>query len=134
SIPDDELLTLATQGRLSQPGALDEQMRRMLQDRKSQALVENFATRWLALGKIEGGVPDANEFPEFDENLRHSMMEETRLFIASQLAEDRSLIEVLTANYPYLNERLAKHYRVPNIYGSRFRRVTFDDGSPRGGL
>ena len=134
SIPDDELLTLAIEGRLSQPAVLDRQIRRMLRDGRSQALVDNFATRWLALGKVEGVTPDVNAFPDFDENLRHSMTEETRLFIASQLREDRSVIELLTANYTYLNERLAKHYGIPNTYGSHFRRVTFGEGSPRGGL
>ena len=134
TVPDDELLTLATRGRLARPEVLDQQIKRMLRDRRSQALVDNFAARWLALGKVEGVVPDVNEYPEFDENLRHSMMEETRLFIASQLAEDRSVIELLTANYSYLDERLAKHYGVRNIYGSHFRRVTFGEGSPRGGL
>ena len=134
SIPDDELLTLATRSQLSRPAVLDQQIRRMLRDRKSQALVDNFATRWLALGKVEGVMPDVNEFPDFDENLRHSMIEETRLFLASQLAEDRSVIELLTANYTYLDERLAKHYGVRHIYGSHFRRVTFGEDSPRGGL
>jgi mono/diheme cytochrome c family protein len=133
SIPDDELLDLASRNRLSQPAVLDQQIRRMLRDPKSQALIDNFATQWLTLGKVLGVAPDVNAFPDFDENLRESMMEETRQFVASQMREDRNVVELLTANYSYLNERMAKHYGIPNIYGNRFRRVTFTDGS-RGGL
>jgi len=105
----------------------------MLRDSRARALVDNFAMQWLKLGKIAGVVPDVDAFPDFDENLRDAMLQETRLFIGSQLREDRSVTELLTANYSYLNERLAQHYRMPNVYGSHFRRVTFDDGI-RGGL
>jgi hypothetical protein len=133
SIPDDELLNLAAAGTLSNPSVLDQQVRRMLRDGKSQALVDNFAMQWLQLGRLAGVVPDVDEFPDFDENLREAMREETRLFVGSQLRGDRSVAELLSADYSYINERLARHYGVPNVYGSRFRRVVFTDGI-RGGL
>jgi hypothetical protein len=133
SIPDDELLDVAIRGKLSDPAVLNKQIRRMLADRRSQALVDNFATQWLALGKLAGVVPDVDVYPEFDENLREAMQEETRRFLTSQLREDHSVIELLTANYTYINERLARHYGIPNVYGTQFRRFTFTDGT-RGGL
>jgi Protein of unknown function (DUF1592)/Protein of unknown function (DUF1588)/Protein of unknown function (DUF1585)/Protein of unknown function (DUF1587)/Protein of unknown function (DUF1595)/Planctomycete cytochrome C len=133
SIPDDQLLDVAIRGKLSDPPVLATQIRRMLGDSRSQALVDNFATQWLSLGKLAGVVPDVEVFPDFDENLRQAMQQETRRFIASQLRDDRSVIELLTANYTFVNERLARHYGIPNIYGDHFRRVTFDDGR-RGGL
>jgi hypothetical protein len=105
----------------------------MLRDPRAQALVDNFANQWLKLGKLAGIVPDVDEFPDFDENLREAMRQETRLFIGSQLREDRSVMELLSANYTFMNERLARHYQIPNVYGSHFRRVTFQDGL-RGGL
>jgi Protein of unknown function (DUF1592)/Protein of unknown function (DUF1588)/Protein of unknown function (DUF1585)/Protein of unknown function (DUF1587)/Protein of unknown function (DUF1595)/Planctomycete cytochrome C len=133
SIPDDELLDRAVRGRLREPGVLEQQVRRMLRDPRAQALVDNFANQWLKLGKLAGIVPDVDEFPDFDENLREAMRQETRLFIGSQLREDRSVMELLSANYTFMNERLARHYQIPNVYGSHFRRVTFQDGL-RGGL
>jgi hypothetical protein len=105
----------------------------MLRDPRSKALVDNFATRWLELSKLPGAVPDTDLFQEFDENLREAMAEETRLFVASQIREDRSVVDLVTADYSYINERLAKHYRIPNVYGNRFRKVRFPDGM-RGGL
>jgi Protein of unknown function (DUF1588)/Protein of unknown function (DUF1592)/Protein of unknown function (DUF1585) len=105
----------------------------MLVDRRSQALVDNFASQWLNLGKLTGVVPDVDEFPEFDENLRDAFRQETQLFVGSQFREDRSITELLTANYTFVNERLARHYRIPQIYGSHFRPVTLTDGI-RGGL
>jgi hypothetical protein len=132
SIPDDELLDLATANKLSQPAVLDRQVRRMLRDARSQALVDNFASQWLKLGKLEGVVPDIDMFPDFDENLRHAMLEETPRFIAHQLREDRSVVELLTANYTFVNERLARHYGIPNVYGSHFRKVALSDGLRRG--
>ena len=105
----------------------------MLADRRAQALVDNFASQWLTIGKLAGVVPDVDAYPEFDENLRDAFRQETRLFVGSQLREDRSVADLLTANYTYVNERLARHYRIPNVYGSHFRRVTFTDGK-RGGL
>jgi mono/diheme cytochrome c family protein len=133
SIPDDELLDAAVRGTLDRPAGLEHELRRMLADPRSRALVDNFANQWLKLGKLSGVVPDVDEFPAFDENLREAMQQETRLFIASQLQDDRSVMDVLTANYTFVNERLARHYGIANVYGSRFRRVEFADGI-RGGL
>jgi uncharacterized protein DUF1592/uncharacterized protein DUF1588/uncharacterized protein DUF1585/uncharacterized protein DUF1587/uncharacterized protein DUF1595/cytochrome c len=133
SIPDDELLAAAAKGTLSDRATLERQVRRMLADRRAQALVDNFASQWLNIGKLSGVVPDVDAYPEFDENLRDAFRQETRLFIGSQLREDRSVVDLLTANYSFVNERLARHYRIPNVYGSHFRRVTFNDGV-RGGL
>jgi hypothetical protein len=133
SIPDEELLNVALNGTLTDPAVLTQQVRRMLRDPRSRSLVDSFATRWLELNKLSGLVPDSAVYPEFDENLRDAMKQETQLFIASQLHEDRSVLELLTANYTFLNERLAKHYGIPDVYGNHFRRVTFTDGS-RGGL
>ncbi len=133
SIPDAELLDAAVRGRFKDPAVLEQQVRRMLRDSRSQALVDNFANQWLKLGKLAGVVPDVDEFPDFDENLREAMRQETRLFIGSQLRENRSVMDLLTANYTFVNERLARHYQIPNIYGSHFRRVTVQDGI-RGGL
>jgi hypothetical protein len=133
SIPDHELLDVAERATLSTPAVLEQQVRRMLRDARSDALVDNFATQWLTLGKLSGVVPDVDAYPEFDENLRDAFRQETRLFIRSQLREDRSVGELLTANYTYVNERLARHYQIPNVFGSHFRRVTFSD-SRRGGL
>ena len=133
SIPDDELLTLAERGKLSEPATLERQVRRLLADDRSKALVDNFFAQWLQLRAAYGQAPDPNVFPEFDENLREAFIRETDLFLESQLREDRSVLELLTANYTFLNERLAQHYQIPGIYGSRFRRVTLDD-ERRGGL
>jgi len=133
SIPDEALLDAAIAGTLSTPAGLEQQVRRMLADRRSDALVDNFASQWLTTGKLTGVVPDVDAYPEFDENLRDAFRQETRLFVRSQLREDRGVSELLTANYSYINERLARHYGVPNIYGSHFRRVTFADAR-RGGL
>jgi hypothetical protein len=133
SIPDDELRNLAVRGRLQEPKVLDQQVARMLHDPRSRALVDGFANRWLGLSKLAGIVPDPDLYREFDENLRDSMAQETQLFVASQLREDRSVMELLTADYSYVNERLARHYGIPGIYGNRFRRVKFSDGV-RGGL
>jgi mono/diheme cytochrome c family protein len=133
SIPDDRLLDAATRGTLSTPAVLEQQVKRMLADRRSAALIDNFVSQWLTLNKLAGVVPDVDAYPEFDENLRDAFRQETRLFVQTQLREDRSVGELLTANYTYLNERLARHYQIPNVYGSHFRRVTFADGR-RGGL
>jgi hypothetical protein len=133
SIPDDALLDAAANGTLGQPAVLERQVRRMLGDPRAKALVDNFVSQWLTLGKLSGVVPDVDAYPEFDENLREAFREETRLFVSSQLREDRPVGELLNANYSYVNERLARHYRIPNVYGSHFRRVTFADGV-RGGL
>ena len=133
SIPDDELLDVAVRGQLRIPAVLDWQVRRMLADSRSQALVDGFAMQWLALRRLNRVVPTPDLFPEFDDNLREAFQKETMLFVGSQLREDRSVLDLLRADYTFANERLARHYGIPNVYGNRFRRVTFDDGT-RGGL
>jgi hypothetical protein len=133
SVPDDALRLDAVRGRLHEPAVLRSQVRRMLNDGRSRALVDSFAMQWLKVGKVAGVVPDVDAFPEFDENLRRAMLDETRRFLADQLASDRPVPELVTADYSFLNERLARHYGVPGVYGSHLRRVTFADGV-RGGL
>ena len=134
SIPDEELLALAEAGRLSEPATLERQVRRMLADRRSESLVTNFAAQWLYLRDIEVKRPDEILFADFDETLRAAFARETELFVDSVLRQKRSVVELLTANYTFLNERLAAHYGIPNVKGSFFRRVTLPDGSMRGGL
>jgi mono/diheme cytochrome c family protein len=134
SIPDETLLALAEAGKLSDPRILDQQVRRMLADRRSAALVTNFAAQWLYLRDIDAKHPDEVLFPDFDETLRSALHRETELFIDSVFRENRSVLELLTANYTFLNERLARHYGIPNVKGSYFRRVTLPADSVRGGL
>ena len=134
SIPDDELLDAASSGRLKDPKVLEQQVRRMLADPRSESLVTNFAAQWLYLRDISAKLPDEILFADFDETLRNAMQRETELFIGSVFRENRSVLDLLRANYTFLNERLARHYGVPNIKGSYFRRVTFPEGSVRGGL
>ncbi len=134
SIPDDELLNTAVAGKLKQPDVLEQQVRRMLADARSESMVTNFASQWLYLHDVDVKAPDLFLFRDFDEGLRQSFERETELFLDSVLRENRSVKELLTANYTFLNERLAKHYGIPNIRGSQFRRVTLPEGSPRGGL
>ena len=124
SIPDDELLEVAVKGRLHDPDVLETQVRRMLEDRRAHALVENFAGQWLYLRNVPALVPDERQFPDFGSGLRQAMKRETELFVESVIREDRSVLNLLTANYTFLNERLARHYGIPNIQGSHFRRVT----------
>jgi hypothetical protein len=134
SIPDDELLELATKKRLRDPAVLEQQVRRMLADRRAQALVNNFAAQWLYLRNLESARPDNRLFPDFDDNLRQAFRRETELFFESIVREDRSALDLLSANYTFVNQRLAKHYGIPNIYGSHFRRVELGEGHERGGL
>ena len=134
TVPDDELLDLAARGVLRNPVILNRQVRRMLADPRSTALVENFAAQWLQLRDLRGVVPDPDLFPDFDENLRDAFRQETELFLDSQIRANRGVAELLTADYTFVNERLARHYQLPGIYGSRFRRVTLDAASHRGGL
>jgi mono/diheme cytochrome c family protein len=134
SIPDDELLDAAIAGKLKIPATLDQQVKRMLADPRSESMVTNFAAQWLYLRDIDAKVPDELLFPDFDETLRTAFRRETELFLDSILRENRSILDLLTANYTFVNERLAKQYGMPNIQGSYFRKVTFPDGSPRGGL
>jgi mono/diheme cytochrome c family protein len=133
SIPDDQLLELAARSKLSDPAVLQREVKRMLTDPRSEALVDNFATHWLKLPKLPSAAPLPQLFPEFDENLRSSFAQETRLFVLDQLRADRSVTDLLSADYTFVNERLARHYGVPDVYGSRFRKVTFSNGE-RGGL
>ena len=133
SIPDDTLLDLAEKGKLRDPQVLEQQVRRMLDDPRSESLVSNFAGQWLFLRGLAQAKPDPEAFPEFDESLRQAFYDETELFFHSILREDRSVLELLNANYTFLNERLAEHYGVPNVYGSQFRKVTLNDPN-RGGL
>jgi mono/diheme cytochrome c family protein len=131
SIPDDELLTLAERGRLKHPAVLKRQVRRMLADRRSEALVKNFAGQWLQIRSVETVRPDPGIF-SFDETLRRSFIEETTLLVDSVVRENRSLLDLLDADYTFLNQRLAEHYGVPKIYGSQFRRVPVSDANRRG--
>jgi hypothetical protein len=132
SPPDEELLTLASQGKLRDHVLLEKQIKRMLADPRAGALVDNFASQWLFLRNLKNFTPDLQIFPDFDDNLRQSMEQETRLFFQSVIREDRSAMELLTANYTFLNERLARHYGIPNIYGNQFRRVTLESPERRG--
>jgi len=134
SIPDDELLDVAAAGKLHEPAVLERQVKRMLADSRSRALVTNFAAQWLRLRNLDSITPDMRVFPDFDDNLRQAMREETELFFESILREDRSALDLLRANYTYVNERLARHYGIPHVYGSRFRRIELDEDSGRGGL
>jgi mono/diheme cytochrome c family protein len=132
SIPDDELLDAAEQGRLRQPGVLEQQVRRMLADSRAEALIDNFVGQWLYLRNMDRVVPDPEAFPEFDENLRNAFAQETRLFLESMLREDRPVTDLLNADYSFLNERLARHYGIPNVYGSHLRRLKLEDANRRG--
>ena len=127
SIPDDELLDVAAGGRLSDRAERERQVRRLLTDSRSRALVDNFAGQWLSLRSVEGIAPDPNLFPDFDENLRDALRQETERFVESQLREDRSVVDLLRADYSFLNERLARHYGIPGVTGSHYRRVTLPD-------
>jgi hypothetical protein len=132
SLPDDELLGLAEHGKLSDPAVYEQQVRRMLADPRSEALVTNFASQWLFLRNLASSRPGTEEFPNFDENLRRSMQRETELFFGSIVHEDRNVMDLLTADYTFVNERLAKHYGIPNVYGSHFRRVKVESDARRG--
>ena len=125
---------MAIAGELHEPRVLERQVRRMLADPRSQALVDNFADQWLYLRNLDSITPDMRLFPDFDDNLRQAFRQETELFFESVLREDRSVLDLLHADYTFLNERLAKHYGIPHVYGSHFRRVALDEDSERGGL
>ena len=132
SIPDDELLKVASAGKLHDSRVLEEQVRRMLADPRSEALIDNFFGQWLYLRNLKAAVPDQQVFPDFDDNLREAFLHETQLFTTSIVREDRSVVDLLTANYTYVNERLARHYGIPGVYGEQFRRVTTSDPARRG--
>jgi hypothetical protein len=132
SIPDEELLAAAEAGRLGQPAVLEAQVRRMLADKRSNVLVSNFGGQWLHLRRMRTVTPEVNAFPGFDDSLRDALVRETELFLESQFREDRSVVDLLTADYTFVNERLARHYGIEGVYGSRFRRVTWNDEKRRG--
>ena len=134
SIPDDELLAVAEQGKLKDRTVLERQVRRMLADRRSQSLVTNFAAQWLFLRDLDAKNPNSRFFRDFDKGLQQDLEQETDLFVDSVLREDRSVLDLLNANYTFVNERLARHYGIPDVFGSEFRRVTLSDDSPRRGL
>jgi mono/diheme cytochrome c family protein len=124
SIPDDQLIDIAAQGKLKDPAVLEQQVRRMLRDPRSQALVSNFTGQWLGVRSLRTSEPVVNLFPDFDDNLRNAYQREIELFFANIVQDDRSVVDLLTANDTFVNERLAKHYGIPNVYGPQFRRVT----------
>jgi hypothetical protein len=134
SIPDDELLNVAAEGKLKDPAVLEHEVKRMLADPRSETMVTNFAEQWLYLRDVDAKKPDELLFPDFDQNLRQAMRTESKLFLDSVLREHRSVLDLLTADYTFVNERLAKHYGIPHIEGSYFRRVMLPPDSPRGGI
>jgi Protein of unknown function (DUF1592)/Protein of unknown function (DUF1588)/Protein of unknown function (DUF1585)/Protein of unknown function (DUF1595)/Protein of unknown function (DUF1587) len=134
SMPDEALLDLAVREKLSNPAILEQQVRRMLADPRSETLVTNFADQWLYLRNLRASNPDVRLFPDFDDNMRQAFRRETELFFESVKNEDRSVLDLLRANYTFVNERLARHYGIPRVYGSHFRRVELPADGPRGGL
>jgi len=132
SIPDDELLKVASDGSLKNPAVMNRQVKRMLADPRAEALVTNFAGQWLHLRNLRNFAPNSDEFPDFDENLRQSLQRETEMLFDSVMHEDRNAMDLLTADYTFVNERLARHYGIPDIYGSRFRRITITDDARKG--
>jgi hypothetical protein len=134
SIPDDELLDLAISDQLKQPAVLDQQVRRMLADDRARSLVTNFADQWLYLRNLEATTPDSRLFPDFDQNLRDAFRRETELLFEEIIREDRSILTLINSPHTYLNERLAKHYGIPHVQGSHFRRVALEQESRRGGI
>jgi hypothetical protein len=134
SVPDDELLQAAEQGKLKDRRMFEQQLRRLIADERSKSLVTNFAGQWLFLRNVRQSKPDSYEFPDWDDDLRSALVRETELFLDDQMRGDRSVADLLTADYTFLNERLAKHYGIANVYGSHFRRVALAPGDHRGGL
>ncbi|MDF1844683.1 MAG: DUF1592 domain-containing protein, partial [Rubripirellula sp.] len=134
SIPDEELLTLAQRGQLRDPLVLEQQVRRMLADPRAESLVTNFSSQWLYLKNLDSITPDGRLYPDFDDNLRQAFRRETELFVGDIFHRDRPVLELLKSDATFLNERLAKHYGIPHVYGSRFRRVLLDPRDHRGGL
>jgi hypothetical protein len=130
--PDDPLISLAAQNRLHEPMVLEQQVKRMLSDQRAEALTKNFAGHWLQLQNLEDVHPDVFLFPDWDRNLTNSMRRETELFFDSIVHEDRNVMDLLTANYTFVDERLARHYGIPNVVGNRFRRVEITDPNRRG--
>src|SRR5258706_46405 len=134
SIPDDRLLTLAERGQLTNPVTLEKETRRMLADpRAIHALVDDFAAQWLNLRRVDEVVVDPTKYPNYDLSLMRGFQTETELFVGSNIREDRPVSELLDANYTFANEKLARHYGIPGVYGSRFRRVMLPNHDQRGG-
>ena len=132
SIPDETLLATAERNKLQDPSVMDREIRRMIVDPRAQALVDNFAGQWLELRNLRNVQPNTDDFPDFDDNLRQSFRKETELLFNSVIAEDRPVLDLLTADYTFVDERLARHYGIPDVYGSRFRRVAVTDEARRG--
>jgi mono/diheme cytochrome c family protein len=132
TVPDDELVNTAASGKLNQPAVLDQQIKRMLRDSRSRALVDNFASQWLMLRNLRSHQPTPGDFPNWDNELRQAFRTETELFFQSIVKEDRSVINLIDADYTYVNERLARHYGITGVYGSQYRRVTVTDENRRG--
>jgi hypothetical protein len=132
TLPDDRLMLVAKAGRLSQPAVLDAEVRRMLADPKSHALIDNFAAQWLYLRNLANIAPAPGEFPDFDDNLRSAMRREVELLVDSVIHDDRSVVDLMTARDTFVNERLARHYGIPNVYGDHFRRVMLEGDDRRG--
>jgi mono/diheme cytochrome c family protein len=132
SIPDETLLDVASRGQLKDPAVLEQQVRRMLADPRSSAIVDNFAGQWLQLRNVRSVLPNSDEFPDFDDNLRQAFRRETELLFESIIREDRNVLDLLRADYTFVNERLARHYGIPDVYGSRFRRVPVADEARKG--
>ena len=134
SIPDEELMALASRGSLSDPEVLEQQVKRMLKDSKAQSLASNFADQWLYLRNLDAVDPNLRLFPDFDDNLRQSMRKETEMLFENIISDNRNVMELLSADYTFLNERLARHYDIPNVYGDHFRKVDLDPASQRIGI
>jgi hypothetical protein len=132
SVPDEQLLQVAAEGQLKTPAVLEQQARRLLADPKSQALVDNFAAQWLYLRNLRNADPNFDDFPDFDDDLRQAMRRETELLFESVVRENRSVLDLLNADYTFVNERLARHYKIPKVYGSQFRRVPVLDEARKG--
>ena len=130
--PDEELLSLASEGGLKKAAVMERQLKRMLADPRSSALVDNFAAQWLHMRNLRNATPDKGEFPDFDDNLRQGFERELRLFVGSIIDEDRGLLDLMTADYTFVNERLARHYGIPNVYGPHFRRVVLTEDARHG--
>src|SRR5207245_212901 len=126
NLPDEELINIAAQGKLKDANVLQQQVGRMLRDQRSHEFVKNFAGQWLGLRTLQNETPEGTIFPDFDDNLRQAMRTETEMFFESILRDGRSVLELLTADYTFVNERLAAHYGIPNVYGTQFRRVKLD--------
>ena len=131
-MPDEALFRLAEQGQLRRPAVFEAQVKRMIADPRADALMQNFAGQWLHVRNLQNAAPNTDEFPDFDNDLRESLRREIEMFFGAVLREDRPVLDLLTANDTFVNERLAKHYDIPYVYGSQFRRVTLTERSRRG--